>query len=287
MVKEVIDGTDVQAEPSAVANFFAAAAAAAMTKTVVYPMETRTLLLAIAKPGASTDFSVAQLFHGLRFSLFDTAVYNGLLFLLKEKVKASHGFSSAGQKLSFAEATCATLLAKIIDHPNMNILAGIQGSLRSPSGAQGAWQVTQSILSTAGVRGFWTGFSITAFMNFRDAIDVYTYEIIRLFLSRFLPEDAKNFTAGGLSRVVALFLFQPFKTLQVRSQVAAAGGDMVAWSWSWPFFQGLYAGVGTILFSSAVKVSFRLMITERLRHFFQRLFDRRHSSEKNKKLTSN
>jgi len=287
MTEEAAEDKNAEGEPSALANFLAAALAAAMTKTAVYPMETRTTLLAIAKRGASTDFSPAQLYHGLGFSLFDTALYNGLIYYLKEKIKASHGPSGLGQKLSFAEATGATLFAKTIDHPNMNVLAGIQGSLRSPNGAQGAWQVTQAILATSGVRGFWTGFPITVFMNFRDAIDMYTYEVIRLFLSRFLPEDAKNFAAGGLSRVVAMFLFQPFKTLQVRSQVAAAGGDVVAWSWSLPFFEALYAGLGTILFSSAVKVALRTMITERLREVFQRLFAQRQSSEKHRKDTSN
>jgi len=251
-------------EPSALANFVAAAVGAAATKACVYPMETKATLLALS-PGQKITLPLSALFHGVGFALYETAFYNGIVWLFKEKIKVP------GQALTFMQAFSATIAARFINYPNENTGAGVRASLRT--GGKGPWAVAQAILATSGILGFWQGFHITVLMNGMDAINIYMYEFARRALA-FLPEDASIFLAGGLSRVLAIFLFYPIKTLQIRSQVAAAGGDKIPFEMTRSSILKLYTGVQTICVSEGLKVSFRFLIIERLRRFLRNLIDR-------------
>ena len=227
-------------------------------------METKATLLALS-PGQKNTLPLSALFHGIGFALYETAFYNGIVWLFKEKIKCP------GQALTFMQAFCATIVARFINYPNENTGAGVRASLRT--GGKGPLSVAQAILATSGILGFWQGFHITVFMNGMDAINIYLYEFARRVLA-FLPEDANVFLAGGLSRVLAIFLFYPIKTLQIRSQVAAAGGDKIDFEMTRSSILQLYAGVQTICVSEGLKVSFRFLIIERLRRLLRNLIDR-------------
>jgi len=256
-------------EPSALANFVAAAAGAAVTKAVVYPLETKATLLAIS-PGA-VDVPLSSLFHGIGFSLYETAFYNGMVWFFKEKVKSLRE-RAPGQTLTFGEAFVSTVVARFINYPLETTISGVRASLQGSESGQGALTVARAILAKGPLQ-FWQGFHISVFMCGMDAINIYTYEVSRRLL-RFLPEDMNIFVAGGLSRVCAIFLFYPIKTLQVRTQVASSRGGKVDIEWSRKFLLNLYSGVRTICLSEGLKVSFRFVIIERLRILLRNLIDR-------------
>lgn len=255
--------TSAPSSAASVADFVAGAFAAILTKSVVYPLETRAVLLQI---GAATEGALdARLYHGVRLACFESAHFNGWLWLLKERVR----LLPLGR---VAQLLCAANVTALVNHPLANTKAVVQGSIGkgrpvSPLAA------AQGIMAAQGPRGFWAGLPWSVLLSGNNVAILYFYEALRAVLDRRFPaasmESFRIFASAVLGSVGALLLFQPLITLRSRIQTAAATtSTRVVSRGAAPgglaYLLSLYAGVSVMCATEAVKVGFRILVTERL-----------------------
>ena len=82
-------------------------------------METKATLLALS-PGQKNTLPLSALFHGIGFALYETAFYNGIVWLFKEKIKCP------GQALTFMQALRANVVGTSCD-PDGKVLIHLGG----------------------------------------------------------------------------------------------------------------------------------------------------------------
>jgi len=248
-------------------NFVAGGFVAAVSKVMVYPMETKVLLMAL---GDTAVNDASRLWHGVWVKGSENFMYNGLLWYLKEKLPPN-----------FLGAFAASCAAIVLAHPSSNVVVGMQASLRLPKPSS-ALEVSRSLLKEHGLGGFFLGWRFSLALRVGSAMTLVVYEFVRSRLSGVLGNDIANFVAGLLGRLSEVYAFHPVKVLRSRQQ----SGKKLLPSFTPAAVLGLWTGVGTMAAADAVKIGIRFLITERLRHILQALLKRRRRQQRSAQALS-
>lgn len=250
----------VDKEAAAVADFVAAGFISAVSKSVVYPMETRVLLAQIGEHTAND----ARLWHGVAVKGFENFLYNGLLWFLKERLRPpapDPARPDARPPVTFWGAFCASCAAVLLAHPSSIVVVGMQASLKQPSGPASAMHVTKAIMQADGLGGFFKGWRLSIALRGGSAMALVVYELVRARLFGVLGGDLSNFVAALLGRLADVYLCHPLKTMRSRQQQ----GKSFLPSYSPAALLGLWTGVHTMAVADAVKIGIRFLLIERLR----------------------
>lgn len=255
-------------EISSCVDFVAGGLVSAISKVVVYPMETKVLLIAI---GESSAKDPRRLWHGVGVKGFENFLYNGLLWVLKEKVRPPPPDPAQPEKrppASFLAAFLASCVCILLAHPMSNTVHNMQASLRNVSQAPlSAMQAARGIMQRQGLSGFFTGWQLSVALRIGSALTLVVYDFVRSRTTGVLGGDVSNFVAGLLGRLSEVYLMHPLKTLRYRLQQ----GQTLLPSLSPSALAGLWAGVGTMALADAVKIGIRFGLIERLRVLLQRI----------------
>jgi len=257
-------------EISPVVNFVAGGLVSAVSKIMVYPMETKVLLMALGEDAASDP---SRMWHGATVKGLENFMYNGLLWQLKEWVRPPAPDPARPDKrppATFLGAFAASCAAIVLAHPSSNVVVGMQASLKQAQ-VRSALEVTRDILRQYGPGGFYLGWRLSVVLRVGSALALVIYDAVRPLLAPALGSDLANFVAGLLGRLSEVYLSHPFKTLRSRQQ----RGQAFLPSWSPAAVLGLWRGVGTMALADAVKIGIRFLLIERLRHFLQWLLVKR------------
>lgn len=251
-------------------DFMAAGLVSALSKILVYPMETRVLLMAV---GDVDMVRVGQLWHGVVVKGLENFLYNGLLWYLKERVRPiARDPSRPEDRLpaSFTAAFCVSCVAVLVVHPLSNLVVGMQGSLRNPARKPAsALEVVHSIMKSDGVGGFWKGWRFSLILRIGSASTFTVYEFVRRRLAAIVGSDASNLLAGTLGRMSEVYTCHPIRTLRSRQQQ----GQRLMESGKMGSLLGLWSGVGTMATADALKIGLRFCLIERLRKLLQSMLN--------------
>eukprot|EP00440_Ansanella_granifera_P039391 gb/GFBE01042735.1/.p1 GENE.gb/GFBE01042735.1/~~gb/GFBE01042735.1/.p1 ORF type:complete len:320 (+),score=47.24 gb/GFBE01042735.1/:1-960(+) len=267
----LVAGAAGRSEISPCVDFIAAGLVSSLSKILVYPMETKVLLIALGEAAAKNPM---RLWHGVAVKGFENFIYNGLLWFLKERIRPPAPDPAKPESrppASFWKAFCASCLAILLVHPLSNIVVGMQASLKNPSQLPlSAYQVARAIFREHGPGGFFAGWGFSIVLRVGSAATIVVYDLVRLRGAGLLGQDAANFVAGLLGRLSEVYACHPFKTLRSRQQQ----GLSLLNAWNPVEVLRLWNGVGTMAIADAVKIGIRFLLIERLRVFLQWALDR-------------
>lgn len=253
-------------------NFLAAGFVSSVSKMIVYPLETKVLLIAAGESAASNSM---YLWHGVFVQGLENFLYSGLLWSLKERFRPPPPDPALPDKrpnVTFLRAFGASCTAILLSHPIANTVVAMQASLRSSAERPlSALQAAKAIMKTGGLAGFFTGWQFSILLRLGCAVTFIVYDSVRSCIAGIVGDDVSNFIAGLLGRLGEVYCNQPLKTLRSRHQL---GQTML------PFLNPseiirLWGGVGTMAVADAVKIGIRFLLIERLRNILQWLWTRR------------
>lgn len=251
-------------------DFVAAGLVSAVSKILVYPMETRVFLIAV---GDTDTIDVSRLWHGVCVKGLENFIFNGLLWYLKERVRppaCNPAKPEDRPAASFIAAFFVSCAAILLVHPLSNVVVGMQGSLRIVGkNPASALEVVRSIMQSDGLGGFWKGWQMSLILRIGSATTFSVYEFVRRRLVGLIGSDASNLLAGTLGRMSEVYSCHPFKTLRSRQQQ----GQSLLSSWKLTAVLQLWSGVGTMAAADALKIGIRFCLIERLRRLLQSLMD--------------
>lgn len=262
---------DGQISPSV--DFIAGGLVSAISKAAVYPMETKVLLMQLGE----TAKDPLLMWHGVTLKALENFLYNGLLWLLKERVRPPPPDPAQPEKrppATFTAAFWVSCLAVLLAHPLSNTVVGMQASLKQTP--LSAVQVAKSILEHDGIAGFFKGWQLSVALRVGSAMTIVVYEYVRARLAGVVGKDASNFAAGLLGRLSEVYVTHPMKTLRSRLQQ----GQPLLPSLGPSALVGLWAGVGTMAFADAVKIGIRFGCIERVRMLLQHVLNVRRKKQK-------
>eukprot|EP00929_Paragymnodinium_shiwhaense_P014658 TRINITY_DN122596_c0_g1_i1.p1 TRINITY_DN122596_c0_g1~~TRINITY_DN122596_c0_g1_i1.p1 ORF type:complete len:341 (-),score=33.82 TRINITY_DN122596_c0_g1_i1:157-1179(-) len=267
-------------EISPAVDFVAAGCISAISKIIVYPMETKVMLMAI---GESAGVDSSRLWHGWWVKGIENFMYNGLLWFLKERVRPPPPDPARPEErppATFIAAFLASCVAILLAHPSVNVVAGMQASLKyTNQPPASALQVAKAIIKSDGIGGFFTAWRFSVALRIGSASTLVVYEFVRARMAGLVGSDLANLLAGLLGRLSEVYCCQPLKTLRSRQQ---RGQALIA-SWSPRAVLGLWAGVGTMALADAMKIGIRFLLIERTRALLQFFISRR-KRQANKRL---
>lgn len=270
------DGDDADAKPSerdedeqisSAVDFVAAGLVSSVSKIVVYPMETRVLLIALGAEATGGS----RLWHGVVAKALENFWYNGLLWFLKERARPRAPESGTRPPVSFCGAFGASCAAILLAHPLANTTSVMQGSLKfTAQKPLGVLAAARQIFRVHGLGGFFQGWKYSLVLRIGSAMTLVVYDLVRRRTAWMLGGDASNLLAGLLGRLAEVWSCHPFKTLRSRQQ----NGQPALPSWSVESLCGLWSGAGTQGFADAVKIGIRFLLIERMRTLLQGLLAR-------------
>jgi hypothetical protein len=263
------DGACEEAESKEIAssvNFLSGGFVSAVSKVIVYPMETKVLLLALGENVANDPL---RLWHGVVVKGLENFIYNGLLWFCKERIRPPPPDPSQPDKrppANFISAFVASSLCTLLVHPLSNTVVGMQASLKNTSSAPvSAIEVASALFKKHGVAGFFKGWQLSLTLKIGSAMTLVIYDLVRVRISGFFGSDVSNIVAGSLGRFAEVLLCHPIKTLRARRQQ----GRALLTSLTLPALMSLWAGVGTMACADAVKMGIRFGLIERVRVLLQ------------------
>jgi len=252
-------------------DFVAAGSISAVSKILVHPMETRVYLVAIGESGVQDS---SRLWHGWAVKGLENFMYNGLLWVLKERVRPPPSDPAKPNErppATFFGAFLVSCVAVVLAHPSTNIVAGMQASLRNINQRPAsALYVARAIIKSDGLGGFFRGWRFSIALRIGSATTLVVYEFVRARMAGIVGPDLANLLARLLGRLGEVYSCQPLKTLRSRQQQ----GQTLLPSWSHKEFLGLWTGVGTMALADAVKIGIRFLLIERMRTLLQFLICR-------------
>mmetsp|Transcript_68180 Transcript_68180/g.145944 ORF Transcript_68180/g.145944 Transcript_68180/m.145944 type:complete len:311 (+) Transcript_68180:63-995(+) len=261
------EGSDALAKDIAGSvNFLAGGIVSAVSKIVVYPMETKVFFIAIGDSGSGDS---SRLWHGVVVKGLENFLYNGLLWYLKELVRPPPPDPALPEKrppVTFIRAFGISSAAVLLIHPLANIVVGMQASLRNVDRRPlSALQTVKAIMKSDGPGGFFRGWQLSILLRLGSAMTLVVYDFVRAHIAGVVGDDISNFVAGLLGRLSEVYSVQPLKTLRARQQL----GQAMLPSWSPADVIGLWDGVGIMAIADAVKIGIRFLLIERLRTLLQ------------------
>lgn len=253
-------------------NFLAGGLVSAVSKMVVYPMETKVFLIAVGQAAASDPL---RLWHGVNVQGFSNFLYNGLLWVLKDLFRPPAGPDLLEKRppVTMLGAFVASCVCILLAHPSANVVVGMQASLRNLTEKPlSALQVARAIVKADGLSGFFTGWQLSILLRVGSALTLVVYEFVRTPLAGVIGGDLANFVAGLLGRLSEVYSVQPIKTLRSRQQL----GQPMLPALNPSAIMRLWAGVGTMAVADAIKIGVRFLLIERLRTILQWALISRH-----------
>lgn len=264
--------TEATHEITPAVNFIAGGVVSSVSKMIVYPMETKVLLIAVEGSASSNPM---RLWHGVIVQGVENFLYSGLLWSLKEYFRPpppDPAFPEKRPNVTFVKAFGASCIAILLSHPIANTVVTMQASLRSPTEMPlSALQAAKNIMKLSGLGGFFTGWQFSILLRLGCAVTFIVYDFVRSWIAGVVGDDASNFIAGLLGRLSEVYCNQPLKTLRSRQQL----GQSMLLSWKPSEIIRLWDGVGTMAIADAVKIGIRFLLIERLRTILQWLLNRR------------
>eukprot|EP00928_Gymnodinium_smaydae_P083029 TRINITY_DN66303_c0_g1_i1.p1 TRINITY_DN66303_c0_g1~~TRINITY_DN66303_c0_g1_i1.p1 ORF type:complete len:328 (+),score=35.39 TRINITY_DN66303_c0_g1_i1:143-1126(+) len=246
---------------SPLADFLAGGLVSAISKIIVYPMETKVLLLALGEHAATDP---ARLWHGVAIKAWENFLYNGFLWYLKERIRPPPSDPTRPDKRpppSFWGAFCVSCACILLIHPMSNVIVGMQATLGRQAPPASAMEVARAIVEEQGIGGFFSGWRFSIALRIGSALTLVVYDFLRSRLSSVVGDDISSFVAGLLGRLSEVYLCHPLKTMRSRQQ---RGQSLLA-SMSLASLVDLWSGVGTMAVADAMKIGVRMLLIERTR----------------------
>lgn len=229
-------------------------------------METKVLLLAIGEDAAKDPM---RFWHGVGLKSIENFLFNGLLWLLKERIRPPPPDPSQPEKrppAAFHRAFCVCCFVVLLLHPMSNTVVGMQASLkRTDQVPLSASQVVRDTMMEHGLRGFFRGWQFSILLRFGSAATIVVYDLVRVRTFGILGRDMSNFVAGLLGRLSEVCACHPLRTLRARQQQ----GQPILPTKSLSALWELWSGVGLMALADAVKIGVRFLLIERMRLFLQ------------------
>lgn len=258
------DKPDNEKTISASTNFIAGGLVSAISKVIVYPMETKVLLLSLGEKAVTLNDPL-RMWHGVTLKAFENFYYNGLLWLLKERIRPPAPDRTQPEKrppAGFIATWIVSFVVMLLAHPLANTVVAMQASLKNAKQPPAsAWQAANAILKNQGFSGFFEGWQLSLLLKAGTAMTLVLYDLIRVRTSEMLGKDLANVVAATLGRLSEVYLFHPMKTLKARKQQ----GQPLLSSLSVSAILGLWRGVHTMAMADAVKIGIRFGLIERVR----------------------